>query len=710
MDEIMSRVATALMPGYVSMYYVNISTGEYQCYSLNQGCQTMELITSGEDFFSDLRRDVKTVVWEEDQDLLTRSLTRESLRESLKTENETSLVYRVNIDGAPVYHSMRILKDLSGQEDTLILGVLNVDSQMRMEQATQTFNDIANSLAERYVTIFYVDIETDHFVEYSSNKDYKDLAISEVKNDFFTESRQNILLMIHPDDQEKMFAALDKETMLENTEQQKRFILEYRLLIDDTPHYMRLTAVRSRNDDHLIIALDAIDNEIRQQEALKEISERNVIFSQIAESLASQYGMICYINAETDEYIEFSASELYKGLNISPSGNDFFGTSQRNVSMIVHPNDRERVFQALDKKTMLAALQEKGIFSISYQLQLNHDFNYTRMTVFWANDKKHLVMAIMDINNEIERENEYKRMLEENEVFFQIAESLAKQYDTIYYVDMLTDHYVEFSSTDVYKSLNVPTSGVDFFTESANDLHRVIYADDQEGLLRFLDKQSLVRALQKQHMLTHDYRIVTGNGVMYARMSIIWATDNKHLIMGVMNIDQEVRHENEVQAKLVAANEKAYRDDLTGVKNKSAYTDYVRNLQKSIDQQSAPDFAVLVCDVNGLKEVNDSRGHIEGDSYIQAACRLICRVWDHSPVFRIGGDEFVVMILGEDYQNRDRLLKAMRDQVLQNKQRGEITIATGMSVYDPSSDNAVSQVFDRADTLMYENKSGFKQK
>ena len=570
MNEKMARLATALIQDYVSVYYLNLNTGKYEGYRVNQIAQNLELQASGENFFSDFQREIQNIIWEDDQKKMQAYMTRESLREKLQNQNELNVIYRVNEDGKPVYNSLRILRDLAGEEGSLILGILNIDEQMRKELATQTYNDIASSLA-------------------------------------------------------------------------------------------------------------------------------------------NQYGMIYYINVETDEYIEFSVSDKYEGLKISPTGSDFFGTSQRNISIIVHPNDRERVFQALDKKTMLKTLQENGSFTISYQLQLNQSNNYTRMSVFWAKDKKHLIMAVMDIDNEIQKENEFKKMMEDNAVFFQIAESLAKQYDTIYYVDMLNDHFVEFSSTDVYKSLNVPTSGDDYFTQSANDLHRVIYQDDQDGLRRFLDKKSLIQALKTQHMPTHTYRINTGNGIMYARMSVIWATDNKHLIIGVMNIDKEIRHEREIQAKLVAANEKAYRDDLTGVKNKSAYTDYVEQLQQSIDQKNVSDFALLVCDVNGLKEVNDNLGHIEGDIYIQSASHLICHVWDHSPVFRIGGDEFVVLIRGEDYKNREQLLTKMREQILSNKQHGKVTIAIGISDYNPAEDTTVAQVFDRADNQMYENKAWLKQ-
>ena len=595
-----------------------------------------------------------------------------------------------------------------GSEDGVILGVMNVDSAVRTEQATRTYNAIAQSLANRYATIYYVDLNTDHYIEYSSSAEYKDLEILPEGDDFFNESRRNILRVIHPDDQEKILKDFDKETMVKLTADGKKYSLAYRLIINEVAHHVRLSAVRAVSGNNLIIALDNIDVEVQRDEELKEANEKNVIFTQIAESLAMQYGMIYYINAETDEYIEFTSTDEYREFNISPTGGNFFGVSQRNVSMIVHPSDRERVFNALNKQTLLNALKEKNTFTITYQLLLNGGSSYTRMSVVWASDKKHLIMGIMDINSEIQRENTLKKMLAENEVFSQIAESLANQYDTIYYVDMLSDHYMEFASTDVYKSLEVRPSGDDFFAESLRNIDRVIYPDDREAFHHLLDKPTLVRELLNKHMINHTYRLLIRDGVMYARMSIIWATDNKHLIVGVMNVDQEVKKEQEVQQQLFVANEKANRDDLTGVKSKHAYTDEIMEIDQRIAEDYVVPFSVLVCDVNGLKSVNDTLGHQAGDQLIRDAAQIICAIFKHSPVFRVGGDEFVAILRGQDYEHRARLIGEMHRQNESNMTNAGVVIANGIADFDPERDHCVADVFARADEAMYENKTALK--
>jgi len=707
MNSNIARVATALLIDYTSVYYIDPKTGYYECYSTNQGYQKLELHSSGENFFEDCLRDIGAVVYEEDREAVSAALAKDSLQQ-FKDRDAVSIVYRLIIDGHPVYHTMRILRDASDGEDCLILGVLNVDETVRSGQQTRTYNAIARTLANRYATIYYVDLPTNHYVEYSASNDYKELEVPAEGSDFFTETYKNVQRVIHPEDLELVEKIADKQFMISATEHGRKFRMEYRLIMNDGARYVRLTAVRTDDGAHLIIALENIDDEKKNQEEMKAISEENMVFSQIAESLAQQYGMIYYIDITTDEYTEFTASQAYKEFNINPSGSDFFGTSQRNVCAIVHPSDRERVFEALDKRTMLEALREKGSFTMTYRLLLGDGSGYTRMSVFWANDQKHLIMGVMNIEHEMEKEQTLQKTLEENATFYQIASSLANQYDTIYYVDMLDDHYIEFSSTDVYKSLEVRPSGDDFFREALGNIDRVIHSEDRDAIHRILNKSTMIQLLQEKHMITHTYRILIQDGFMYARLSVIWATDNRHLIIGVMNIDKEIRREQEIAKRLYVANEKAYRDDLTGVKNKAAFTEKEKELEEQIAQGKAEPFAVIVCDVNGLKRINDTFGHQAGDEYIVKSCRMICDIFQHSPVYRTGGDEFVAILTERDYLIRKELLLALHDRSVEHINTQEVVVSGGLSDYRPGEDTCFQDVFERADALMYEEKQLLK--
>ena len=89
----------------------------------------------------------------------------------------------------------------------------------------------------------------------------------------------------------------------------------------------------------------------------------------------------------------------------------------------------------------------------------------------------------------------------------------------------------------------------------------------------------------------------------------------------------------------------AFTDPLTHVKNKTAYNHSILRLQ---DGYGAGPGSVRHCDVRPQRPqgINDRYGHERGDEYIVNCCRLICRVFKRSSIFRIGGDEFVALLKG----------------------------------------------------------------
>ena len=152
----------------------------------------------------------------------------------------------------------------------------------------------------------------------------------------------------------------------------------------------------------------------------------------------------------------------------------------------------------------------------------------------------------------------------------------------------------------------------------------------------------------------------------------------------------------------------ANTDSLTGIRNKHAYSEAEALLNQRIRQNDIDKLGVVVCDINGLKLANDTLGHAAGDKLIKDACSLICEYFTHGAVYRIGGDEFVVLLKGHDYDCRLELLDTLRGNMLRNKDEGKVTVAFGISDFDRSVDMRVQDVFERADAAMYKYKKSFK--
>lgn len=158
----------------------------------------------------------------------------------------------------------------------------------------------------------------------------------------------------------------------------------------------------------------------------------------------------------------------------------------------------------------------------------------------------------------------------------------------------------------------------------------------------------------------------------------------------------------------------AYKDSLTGIRNNMAYQEYISTLKTKMTTNEAA-FAIALFDANGLKIVNDTYGHAAGNLLIISSAKYICDIFKHSPVFRIGGDEFVAILENEDYKNRNELYNTFYEQmsgmiISFKEQEIPLSIALGMAEYNKDEDFLYENVFARADHAMYQKKNEMKMR
>lgn len=171
-----------------------------------------------------------------------------------------------------------------------------------------------------------------------------------------------------------------------------------------------------------------------------------------------------------------------------------------------------------------------------------------------------------------------------------------------------------------------------------------------------------------------------------------------------------VRSIREMAAKL---EEYVYRDKLTGLRNAAAYMSKAADLDAQNNIGGDLHYGVILFDANFLKKVNDNYGHEAGNELLRHASQVICRVFAHSPVYRVGGDEFTAILEGADYENREQLLKLFDEKVGEEQfQAGEdtltVSVARGLGVYEPGMKFA--EVAKKADAAMYNHKAAIKAK
>ena len=152
----------------------------------------------------------------------------------------------------------------------------------------------------------------------------------------------------------------------------------------------------------------------------------------------------------------------------------------------------------------------------------------------------------------------------------------------------------------------------------------------------------------------------------------------------------------------------AYRDSMTNVGNKSAFTRSIAELNDN------DEYGIVLLDANNLKMINDNYGHEAGDAYLKGCCKVLCDVFCHSPVFRIGGDEFAAILKGRDYNNRHELMKEITktfNRIWVEKENDPVerySCSVGMA--DSTTCSSTRDTIKTADERMYADKKAFKEK
>lgn len=313
--------------------------------------------------------------------------------------------------------------------------------------------------------------------------------------------------------------------------------------------------------------------------------------------------------------------------------------------------------------------------------------------------------------NDIEAGRAPEETHERDAAYSRIAEALAKDYLSIYYVNVETEEFVEYVSRSDYKGLGIQRKGTDFFALSQENMKRVGYKDDLDQFLESFTKENVMRGLEDGGTFAITYRLVLDGRPTYMHLKATRMADanDPHIVLGVSNIDAQIRREQARASALRSARKAAYHDPLTGVKSKLAYAEREAELDESIRAGKSPQFAVMVSDVNDLKVTNDTLGHAAGDELICSACHMVCNIFAHSPVFRYGGDEFVAILHGSDYEHRHKLMNLMAAMNAQHARHDDVIVACGLAEYEPLRDRTVSEVFERADKAMYDNKRSLKK-
>ena len=216
------------------------------------------------------------------------------------------------------------------------------------------------------------------------------------------------------------------------------------------------------------------------------------------------------------------------------------------------------------------------------------------------------------------------------------------------------------------------------------------------------DRRNNIELLEKVNIHTGDEIETVYEMLKNVTTDSYMATANLSLaINDILDKDEQISE----------ISKQAYQDSLTNVGSSSAFRRECEMLDEEIEEDMAK-FGLIIFDINNLKHVNDTCGHDRGNDYIKGCCKIICEHFKHSPVFRIGGDEFAVVLRSRDYAEREELLRAVEEEfeiAYHNPDARpweRYSASAGIAVFTPG-DGSVHQVLKRADEQMYAAKEEF---
>ena len=434
-----------------------------------------------------------------------------------------------------------------------------------------------------------------------------------------------------------------------------------------------------------------------------------ILFSKIARALSKDYLTVYYVNIKTNEYIEYNSNSEYQSLNIEKSGTDFFEQIKKDIPRAVYKPDIPRLLKDLEKEKILEGTRAGNPYMLQYRLVINNEPIYTLLkAIKLQDDDDHLIIGVSNIDKYKKVEESYRKVL--NDALSNTSIFLSsKDYLSILNVNVETGEYIEYSSSKEYKNFEFASSGLNFFEDAIKNTKLVVHPKDVNRVLSFLSRESLIKCTKKgDYSIT--YRLMIGDTAIYAQSKAMLLPDDElHVLIAVSNVDKEIRKEKEIKTQLKTEQNLARHDALTGALNKYSFLEKENEINSIISTQNY-NFSIVLFDINGLKAINDTYGHLAGDEFIKEAYRMISTTFPTSLIFRVGGDEFVV-IMDNDININSKQYIANFDKINnEHLKNGSVSMAYGYSEYDKKNDTYLSDVLDKADKIMYTHKQNIKSK
>lgn len=159
------------------------------------------------------------------------------------------------------------------------------------------------------------------------------------------------------------------------------------------------------------------------------------------------------------------------------------------------------------------------------------------------------------------------RMDADHLTFSSVAQALAGDYFSIYVVDPDTEAFVEYSSSEEYKNLGIETQGANFFELSRRNIEALTYPEDRDRFMAVFSRERVLKIIERDGHFTTKYRLMLNGIPTYVSMkaTLLENRNERRLIIGLTNIDAQMKREEEFRKHMADARTRAKNDFLANM-------------------------------------------------------------------------------------------------------------------------------------------------
>ena len=284
---------------------------------------------------------------------------------------------------------------------------------MENEVQQVSLTSVAQALATDYFCIYYINVDTKRFIEYSASPEYKEFGLPTSGDDLISFARNSFEKIIWPEDQERFLRVFTKETVIRSLDEKGHFTITFRMMFRGVPTFVLLKMTRMIEEEghHAVIGISSVDEQMKARQAEKE----RITYGRVAQALAGDYFSIYVVNPDTDRFVAYSSTRRFDELGVEKAGEDFFTVSRKNMNRLIYDEDRDRFMGIFTKEKIMSILERDGSFTMKYRLMFGSDpvFVSMKATLLEDEDGRHLIIGTNNIDAQMKREEEYRRRMAE---------------------------------------------------------------------------------------------------------------------------------------------------------------------------------------------------------------------------------------------------------------------------------------------------------